>query len=84
MHWIRLSRKTARFGFVDRVHVPRIARTRATYRCFRLELRNTVLFRSSKLHLYFSSYYAVTNSVSGYNDVGCSVPAAKVDTLRYA
>jgi len=51
MHWIRLSRKTARFGFVDRVHVPRIARTRATYQCFRLELRNTVLFRSLKFHL---------------------------------
>jgi len=32
VHWIRLSRKTARFGFVDRVHVPRIARTRAMYR----------------------------------------------------
>jgi len=38
-------------GEDNRVQVPRIAQKRATYRSFRLELRNTVLFRSSKLHL---------------------------------
>jgi len=37
-------------GEDNRVHVPRIAPKRATYQSFRLALRNTVLFRSSKLH----------------------------------
>jgi len=84
LHWIRFSRKTARFGFVDRVHVPRIARTRATYRFFRLELRNIVLFRSSKLHLWFSSYYAVTNSVSGFMSVAaCLQQSANTSVCIY-
>jgi len=95
MHWIRLSRKTARFGFVDRVHVPRIARTRATYRCFRLELRNTVL-KSYKLQMQFRRSkkiveiaFVVLELLRGNKQcfgiyVGCSVPAAKVHTLRYA
>jgi len=38
-------------GEDNRVRVPRIAQKGATYRSFRLELRNTVRFRSSKLHL---------------------------------
>jgi hypothetical protein len=56
--------KTTPFGIVDRVHVPRDAQTRATYRFFRIELRNTVLFRSSKSHMSFLRYHAVTDGIS--------------------
>jgi hypothetical protein len=64
IHGKRNFAKSAHFAFVDTVPVPRIAQTRATDRSFRLEIRNTVLFRSSRSDVSFSSYHAVTDKVS--------------------